>query len=230
MKQESEICRMKMRKADWLKIGALAIVFSIGLVWSYQILKPKRVLPIFNPAQLDERLVDESVQGKGIGHTTLPFALLNQYGDSITDADVEGKIVIADFFFTTCPGICKDMAVQMRRLQEAFKDNPSIILLSHSVTPEIDTVAQLYDYANMQGAIKGKWHLMTGDKPQIYKLARQSYFAVLDEGGNGDEDDFIHTENFVLVDKQKRIRGFYDGTVAEDIDRLMEDVRLLLVE
>lgn len=218
---------MKMRTSDWLKIGIVLVVFAIGLTFSYQILKPKTNLPIYNPSELDSRLVDESVQRKGRGHRVLPFKLVNQFGDTITEQNLEGKIYIADFFFTTCPSICKDMAVEKRRLQDVFKNDDQIVIVSHSVTPEMDSVAVMHAYGEMQGAIEGKWQLLTGDKPQIYKLARQSYFAVLDEGGNGDEDDFIHTENFVLVDSQKRIRGFYDGTSAEAVDKLIADIAIL---
>ena len=187
-------------------------------------------MPVYNPSQLDERLVDESIQRQGTGHRTLPFALINQNADTITEQAVEGKIFVADFFFTTCPSICKDMAVQKRRLQEAFKDDDRFMLLSHTVTPEVDSVPVMKEYADLQGAIPGKWELLTGDKPQIYKLARESYFSVLDEGGNGDENDFIHTENFVLVDTKKRIRGFYDGTSEEEVNQLMEDIKLLKEE
>ncbi|WP_417610698.1 SCO family protein [Owenweeksia hongkongensis] len=218
---------MKMRKSDWLKIGIVLVVFIIGLTFSYQILKPKPRLPIYNPSELDSRLVDESVQRQGRGHRVLPFKLVNQFGDTITEKNLEGKIYIADFFFTTCPGICKDMAIEKRRLQEVFKADDDVVIVSHSVTPELDSVPVMYEYGEMQGAIEGKWQLLTGDKPQIYKLARQSYFAVMDEGGNGDEDDFIHTENFVLVDPQKRIRGFYDGTSAEAVDKLIADIAIL---
>ncbi|HCQ17592.1 MAG TPA: SCO family protein, partial [Cryomorphaceae bacterium] len=116
---------------------------------------------------------------------------------------------------------------EKRRLQEVFKDDPDFVIVSHSVTPEMDSVPVMREYAEMQGAIQGKWQLLTGDKPQIYELARKSYFAIFDEGGNGDESDFIHTENFVLVDPSKRIRGFYDGTSKEDVDRLIEDIYIL---
>ncbi|WP_417600222.1 SCO family protein [Owenweeksia hongkongensis] len=218
---------MKMRKSDWLKIGIVLVVFIIGLTFSYQILKPKPRLPIYNPSELDSRLVDESVQRQGRGHRVLPFKLVNQFGDTITEKNLKGKIYIADFFFTTCPGICKDMAIEKRRLQEVFKADDVVVIVSHSVTPEMDSVPAMHEYGEMQGAIEGKWQLLTGDKPQIYKLARQSYFAVIDEGGNGDEDDFIHTENFVLVDPQKRIRGFYDGTSAEAVDKLIADIAIL---
>ena len=218
---------MKMRKSDWFKIGIVLLVFIVGLTYSYQILKPKPRLPIFNPSQLDSRLVDESLQRQGRGHRVLPFQLVNQFGDTITETNLEGKIYVADFFFTTCPSICKDMAIEKRRLQEVFADNDNIVIVSHSVTPERDSLPVMHEYGEMQGAIEGKWQLLTGDKPQIYKLARQSYFAVMDEGGNGDEDDFIHTENFVLVDAQKRIRGFYDGTSAVEVDKLIADIEIL---
>ncbi len=203
------------------------MIFIGGLITSYFILKPKPRLPIYNPSDLDERLVDSSLQAKGKDHTVLDFSLPNQYGETLSLDDLNGKIFIADFFFTTCPGICKDMAIQKRRLQQIFKEDTSIVLVSHSVTPEIDSISVMKEYADLQGAIKDKWHLLTGDKPQIYKLARQSYFAVFDEGGNGDETDFIHTENFVLVDTNNRIRGFYDGTSAESVDQLIKDIQTL---
>lgn len=218
---------MKIQKADWAKVIVVGLIFLVGLIWGYQILKPDPKLPIYNPSDLDDRLVDESIQRKGKDHRTLDFALVNQYGDTITQENLKNKIYIADFFFTTCPGICKDMAVQKRRLQNVFTDDSLIVMVSHSVTPEIDSVEVMREYGEIQGAIEGKWHLLTGDKPQIYKLARQSYFAVLDEGGNGDETDFIHTENFILIDKKNRIRGFYDGTSAISVDQLIKDIDLL---
>ena len=221
---------MKLNRADWLKIIGVGVIFIIGLSVSYQILKPKRVLPIYNPADLDRRLVATPLQNKGRNHRIIDFSLFNQFGDTISLADLEGKIIVADFFFTTCPGICKDMAVQKRRLQEVMMNEDLFIQVSHSVTPLQDSVPVMFNYGELQGAVKGRWHLLTGPKPEIYKLARESYFAVLDEGGSGDEADFIHTENFVLVDPQKRIRGFYDGTSAADVDRLIEDFYLLKKE
>lgn len=220
----------RLKPADWLRIGILVLVFVVGVFSSYLILKPEHRLPIYNPSELDRRLVDESVQRRGRNHRVLPFRLINQYGDTITQDSLAGKIYVADFFFTVCPDICKDMAVQKRRLQAALADEEDFVILSHSVTPELDSVPVLRAYGEAQGALRGKWHLLTGNKPQIYKLARQSYFAVFDEGGQGDENDFIHTENFVLVDKEKRLRGYYDGTSAADVDRLIADYRLLKAE
>tara|TARA_B100001115_G_scaffold171189_1_gene153387 strand:- start:4578 stop:5258 length:681 start_codon:yes stop_codon:yes gene_type:complete len=222
--------KVNLSRTDYMRIGVLILVFVAGIIGSYIILKPKERLPIYNPSELDERLVAKDLQQQGINHKVLPFKLINQYGDSISDADMEGKIYVADFFFTVCPDICKDMAVQKRRLQEALKDEPDFAILSHSVTPEMDSVPVIKAYADLQGAIPGKWHILTGDKPQIYNLARRSYFAIFDSGGNGDEADFIHTENFILVDKQKRIRGYYDGTSAEDVDRLIKDYAILKAE
>lgn len=117
----------------------------------------------------------------------------------------------------------------MVKIQEAFKGDESVMLLSHSVTPEMDSIPVLRKYADMKGVDDNKWNITTGDKKHIYELARKSYFAVIDEGDGGLQD-FIHTENFVLVDKKKQIRGYYDGTDAEDIDRLIEDIKLLQQE
>lgn len=222
--------KVKLTTTDWLRILVLVLVFVGGITGSYFILKPKPRLPIYNPSELDRRLVAEDLRGKGRNHKVLPFTLVNQFGDTLRDADMEGKIYVADFFFTVCPDICKDMAVQKRRLQETLKGESDFAILSHSVTPEMDSVPVIKDYADLQGAIPGKWHILTGDKPQIYNLARRSYFAIFDQGGNGDEADFIHTENFVLVDKQKRIRGYYDGTSEEDVDRLIADYAILKKE
>lgn len=218
---------MKLNTSDWLKLGILALVFFGGIYFAYQIVKPEKSLPVYNPSDLDRRLVADDLQRKGSNHKVLPFKLINQFGDTITEAAVNGKVYVADFFFTVCPDICRDMAAQKRRLQEELKAEKDFAILSHSVTPVYDSVPVIKAYADKQGAIPGKWHILTGDKRQIYKLARESYFAVLDEGGNGDESDFIHTENFVLIDKEKRIRGFYDGTSAEDVNRLISDYYIL---
>lgn len=219
--------KVNLSRTDYFRILILILVFVGGISGSYYILKPEERLPIYNPSQLDRRLVAEDLRRVGINHKVLDFKLINQDGDSISQVDTQGKVYVADFFFTVCPDICKDMAVQKRRLQEALKEEEDFMILSHSVTPDLDSVPVIKDYAELQGAIPGKWHILTGDKPQIYNLARRSYFAVFDQGGNGDEADFIHTENFILVDKLKRIRGFYDGTSAEDVDRLIEDYYIL---
>lgn len=222
--------KVKLSSTDWLRIGILAVVFVFGITASYHILKPPPRLPIYNPSELDRRLVSEELRGIGINHKALPFTLINQFGDSISEANVKGKIYVADFFFTICPDICKDMAVQKRRLQDAMLAENNFVILSHSVTPIMDSVPVMKAYGELQGAIEGRWHLLTGDKKHIYDLARKSYFSIFDGGGKGDETDFIHTENFILVDPDKRIRGYYDGTSAEDVDRLIADFYILKLE
>lgn len=192
----------------------------------YQILKPKVVLPIFQPAKVNAELVDSTIQHVKKYHTISEFSLTNQNGKTVTQEDYNGKIYVADFFFTTCLTICPIMTDHMVEIQNRLKDDSEIMLLSHSVTPEIDSVEQLKKYALKKGVNDSIWNLVTGEKKEIYNLARKSYLAVK-EDGNGDEYDMIHTENFILVDKKKRIRGFYDGTKIEDIEQLLKDIEVL---
>lgn len=192
----------------------------------YQILKPKEVLPIFQPAKVNTELVDSTIQHVKKYHTISDFSLINQNGKTITQEDYKDKIYVADFFFTTCQTICPVMTDNMVEVQNKLKNDSEIMLLSHTVTPEIDSVAQLKKYALKKGVDDAKWNLVTGEKKEIYKLARKSYLAVKTDG-NGDEYDMIHTENFILVDKEKRIRGFYDGTDDIDIQQLLLDIEIL---
>lgn len=195
----------------------------------YQILKPKDMLAIYQPADVERELVDSTIQHVKKYHTITDFSLINQNGKTITQKDYKNKIYVADFFFTTCQTICPMMTDNMAIVQEKFKNDPEIMLLSHSVTPVIDSVTQLKKYALEKGVNDRKWNLVTGDKKQIYRLARKSYLAVKTDG-NGDEYDMIHTENFILIDKKKRIRGFYDGTNSEEIERLLMDIEILKKE
>ncbi len=212
------------------KYKLFAIVFSvisaIIMVLFYKALQPKVVLPIYQPSMVNPDLVDSTVQHVRKYHTIADFSLINQNGRTITQKDYEGKIYIADFFFTTCPTICPIMTKNMARIQEMTKDDDNVLLLSHSVTPVIDSVAQLKKYAIEKGVDDAKWNLVTGDKKQIYGLARKSYLAVKTDGDGG-PFDMIHTENFILVDKERRIRGFYDGTKTGDIEKLMQDLEIL---
>lgn len=192
----------------------------------YNALQPKRRLPIYQPNMVNAELVDSTLQHVKKYHRIADFSLLNQNGDTITQENYRDKIYVADFFFTTCPTICPIMTANLVEVQAALADNPEILLLSHSVTPEIDSVAQLKKYAIEKGVNDAKWNLVTGDKKQIYELARKSYLAV-QEDGDGGPFDMIHTENFILVDKQRRIRGFYDGTKEEEMDRLLSDIEIL---
>lgn len=162
-------------------------------------------------------------------HKVGEFSLTDQGGQPVTPTDFEGKIYVTDFFFVTCPTICPKMTDQMLRVYEEFNENSDILFLSHTVMPEEDSVPVLKEYADKFNISSEKWKLVTGDKKQIYDLARKTYFAAVTEGDGG-VDDFIHTENFVLVDKDKRLRGFYDGTSKKDVDRLIKDIYTLLAE
>ena len=192
----------------------------------YNALQPKRRLPIYQPNMVNAELVDSTLQHVKKYHRIADFSLQNQNGDTITQENYRDKIYVADFFFTTCPTICPIMTANLVEVQAALADDPEVLLLSHSVTPEIDSVAQLKKYAIEKGVNDAKWNLVTGDKKQIYELARKSYLAV-QEDGDGGPFDMIHTENFILVDKQRRIRGFYDGTKEEEMDRLLSDIEIL---
>jgi protein SCO1/2 len=192
----------------------------------YHLLKVDSKLKIYNPADVNPRLVDFSMKHITKDHTVSNFELINQNGEIITNKNYENKIYVADFFFTRCQTICIAMAYNMGELQDFYKNDADIMFLSHSVTPVLDSVSVLKEYADRKGVIDGKWNVTTGSKKDIYELARKSYFAVLDEG-NGDENDFIHTEQFVLVDKEKRIRGYYDGTEKEDMIKLKKDIVVL---
>lgn len=186
-------------------------------------------MKVYSPADVNPSLVDFSVKHITKDHTIADFSLINQNGEIITQNNYKNKIYIADFFFTRCTNICIAMAYNMNQLQEYYKNDADIMFLSHSVTPEIDSVSVLKKYAIDKGVIDGKWNVTTGDKKHIYELARKSYFAVI-EDGDGGEDDFIHTEQFVLIDKERRIRGFYDGTDLKDMEKLKQDMMLLKAE
>ena len=208
-------------------LAIVLLILSIIIISIiYQILKPNEVLPIFQPSKVNAELVDSTIQHVKKYHTISDFSLINQNGKTVTQEDYKDKIYVADFFFTTCLTICPIMTDNMVEVQNNLKNDPEIMLLSHTVTPEIDSVAQLKKYALKKGVDDSKWNLVTGEKKEIYKLARKSYLAVKTDG-NGDEYDMIHTENFILVDKKKRIRGFYDGTDDLDIQQLLKDIEIL---
>ncbi|QTD39052.1 SCO family protein [Polaribacter batillariae] len=206
------------------------VVFSaIAIPVFYHLLKVDKKLKIYNPADVNPQLVDETMLHVQKNHKIADFRLINQNGETITNKNYTNKIYIADFFFTRCKTICIAMAYNMSELQEYYKNDDDIMFLSHSVTPVMDSVSVLKKYAENKGVIDGKWNVTTGAKKHIYELARKSYFAVLDEGDGG-ENDFIHTEQFILVDKERRIRGYYDGTEKEDMEKLKKDIVLLKKE
>ena len=212
------------------KFGIFFFVLStIIILIIYNILNVQKPLPIYQPAMVSEELVDSTIQYQKKYHKIADFELINQNGETITQDTYEDKIYVADFFFTTCQTICPIMTDHMFEIQKKILSDDEVMLLSHSVTPKIDSVAQLRKYAIQKGVIDRKWNLVTGDKKQIYELARKSYLAVKTDG-NGDEYDMIHTENFMLIDKKRQIRGFYDGTNPEDIDQLLKDIAILKKE
>jgi len=220
--------KINLKPSEWLKIGVLILVFVVGSTAAYQILQPKPRLPIYNPSDLNPAVVDDDLERVGRGHRIGDFNLVDQWGNKADSSLLEGKIYVADFFFTTCPTICIDMGANFQRIQETYQDEDRFHLVSHTVMPEIDTVEVMHAYGERMGAIKGKWHLLTGEKRELYRMARREYFAVMEQGTSFDPHDFIHTENVILVDEKKRIRGFYDGTSDLDIDRLIGDIQILL--
>ena len=213
------------RKRDFITIGFILLFSTAAITLFYAILKPTETLPIYQPAEVNEKLVDTSIIHVSKYHKISDFKLINQNGEEITQEFYKNKIYVADFFFTTCQDICPIMTKNMYRLQEELKEDNDILFLSHTVIPEIDTVQQLKKYAIDNKIDESKWNLVTGDKKQIYELARKSYLAV--EDAEFGEYDMIHTENFMLIDKKRQIRGFYDGTDDLEIDRLLSDIEIL---
>lgn len=230
-------CNFASRKENMLQFFSkykffavvLFVLSAIIISIIYSILKPKKVLPVYEPNMVNTELVDSTVQYVRKYHKIADFNLTNQNGEEVTQDTYKDKIYVADFFFTTCQTICPIMTGHMKEIQERLKEDNEVLLLSHSVTPKIDSVARLKRYALEKGVDDAKWNLVTGDKQQIYELARKSYLAAKSDGDGGPYD-MVHTENFVLVDKKKRIRGFYDGTNPEDIDKLIEDISILKSE
>jgi protein SCO1/2 len=220
--------RSIIKKYKWFLV-IVSVLSAIILSLFYSALKPKKTLPIYNPSMVNPELVDSTIQYISKYHTIADFSFTNQNGKLITQKDYEGKIYVADFFFTTCGSICPKMTTNLVEIQKAFINNSKVMLLSHTVFPETDSVSVLKEYSIKNGVIDSKWNLVTGDKKQIYTLARKSYLAV--KLGKPEElYDMVHTENFVLVDSKRRVRGFYDGTKKEEMDRLIEDITFLCTQ
>ena len=203
------------------------IVFSVVAISSFNYVQTQeKKLPIYSPSMVSDELVEEDLRYVKKYHRISDFSLLNQNGNNVTQDDYKNKIYVADFFFTTCPDICPIMTGNMLYLQENLKDT-NVMLASFSVTPKIDTVEVLKEYSTLKGVDDARWNLMTGDKKQIYDLARKSYL-VAKAIPDGKNHGMIHTENFVLVDRDKRIRGYYDGTNIEDMNKLLDDIQILI--
>lgn len=208
---------------------AFIAIWVAGMIVVYPMIKKNERLQVFQPSDVNPKLVDADMQRTAKAHRISDFSLTDQTGETVTNKDFENKIYVADFFFTTCPSICPKMTASLSELSDFYKNDNDIMFLSHSVTPVKDSVPVLAAYAEKYGVNHDTWKLTTGDKKHIYELARRSYFAVTTEGDGGVKD-FIHTENFILVDKERKIRGFYDGTSAEDMERLKSDVVILRYE
>ena len=217
---------MKGSFSNYKWIGLSIIIWGvISVSLFYSILKPVEKLPIYQPASVNSELVDTTIVHKINYHKISDFSLTNQNGETVTQNKFDNKIYVADFFFTTCQSICPIMTKNMKEIQDKLIKDSEVLLLSHTVFPEIDSVEVLKKYAIENDVIDSKWDLVTGDKKQIYDLARKSYLAAKDNSFG--EYEMIHTENFVLIDKKKQIRGFYDGTNKEEINRLYKDIKIL---
>jgi len=197
-----------------------------------QVVETSRVdyLPYYNDVSFTPHWITPGSEEEKQFHKIPDYELINQLGDTITSKTFDSKLYITDFFFTSCPGICLKMTGNMLKLQEEFKNDSEVLLLSHSVTPSIDSIPVLKNYAEKYEIIDNKWHLVTGDKTEIYNLGRNQYFVENDLGIPKDINDFLHTENFLLIDKQKHIRGIYNGLNRASIAQLITDVKALKEE
>ncbi len=198
----------------------LVIVMPLLAYGVYEYIQNKNyVLPVLGPVEL-------AANGDTLFHVIEDFEFVDQTGQTIDKQITLNKVVVIDFFFISCAGICPKMSRQMQRVHQQFLKDDNVVLLSHTVDPARDNQEAMSAYAELYGA-SGNWYFLTGDKPSLYKAARNSYMLVASEGDGGD-NDFIHSEKFVLLDKQGRIRGYYDGTAETEVNQLMSDVRLLL--
>ena len=209
------------------------MVLGIALFWSCttqeQRMNPAIELPFYNEVTYTPHWLSETDQGYNNIHTVADFSFINQNGDTVTNDTFTDKIYVTNFFFTLCPNVCPRMAKNLHLVQEEFAQNDRVKILSHTVMPWADTVERLAEYAALNDINVKQWHLVTGDKAAIYKMARKSYFA--DEGFGKTvttEEDFLHTENIILIDQKRRIRGIYNGTLPLEMKRMIEDMHSLL--
>jgi protein SCO1 len=190
--------------------------------------KTDRALPILGEREVVQKRVDGQLVSDTVYARIPDFAFINQDSQQVTNQTFAGKIYVTDFFFTTCPTICPKMKSQLLRVYEQFKDEPRVLLLSHSIDPVHDTVAVLRDYAQRLQVSSNKWHFVTGDKDAVYDMAMKYLVSAKEEGS--EPGGFLHSGHFVLVDENRHIRGIYEGTVAESVDQLMGDIQVLLKE
>lgn len=213
------------------KIGVCLLIFLVSCNTQVKKEKSSRVekLPFYSDATFTPTWVETESQQTDL-HKIPPFELINQYGDTITENTFKNKIYVTDFFFTSCPGICPKMTNNMLLIQSAFEKDEEVLLLSHSVTPEYDSVPVLKHYADAKGVLEKKWHLATGNRAEIYELGRTAYFVDEDLGEPKGLEDFLHTENFILIDKNRHIRGIYNGLNKTAISQLIADIKTLKKE
>lgn len=205
------------------------IFIFTGFMLSSCLSEKEKPLPIFGQREVIAIEIEGKKVADTVYHTIANFQFVNQDSALVTLETFEGKIYVADFFFTSCRTICPIMKTQMLRVYNAIQDMPEVLILSHTIDPDYDTVALLHDFADRLGVTSDKWHFVTGNKDSIYTLAQTSYFATALEDKT-EPDGFIHSGAFLLIDKKGRIRGKYDGTVEEDVNRLIADIARLRKE
>ena len=213
-----------MKKINWL------ILFTSLFCFSCKEKEDASQLPFYNTPDFTPQWLSVNDKDYNAIHTIAPFSFTDQTGRTITNAFVYGKIYVANFFFTTCGSICPKMTFHLKKVQDAFTNATDVMILSHSVLPEVDSIAKLKEYEEQMGINGKQWLLLTGSKDKIYSLARQSYFADEEIGFNKRSNEFLHTENCVLVDKKGRIRGVYNATLELEINKLIEHIKLLQKE
>ncbi len=217
------------------KIIFIFLLLLVCVPIAYYFNKPsdKKVLKVINPIDLNSEMVDVELRSKGKNHFIADFDLIDQDGLNFSSSSVSKKIWVVEYFFASCMGICPIMNEQMKRIQSAYYSDSNVVILSFTVDPENDTPKVLKEYANAHESVTGKWFFLTGNKESIYKLARKSFFLLKPAEAKNQGDvgsDFIHTNNFVLIDKNKQIRGYYDGTNRNEVDELIDDIAILQKE
>jgi protein SCO1/2 len=211
-----------------LLISAALIAVIVGYL-KINDKKPLRYLPYFGIQRVDTILKSGMYTKDTVFHTVQDFNFVNQDGKNVSQKDFDGSIYVTDFFFTTCQSICPIMSKEMEKVAAAYKGNSKVKILSHTVNPEFDSVPVLKAYAQQHNADVKQWMFVTGNKQELYAIARTGYYLNAEQGDGGPED-FIHTQNFALVDMEKHLRGYYDGTKPEEVDQLIKDIALLLKE
>jgi protein SCO1 len=207
-----------------LLIGSILFFTSCRQAVNHQVTVPFYNTPDFTPVW------EAYNPGKDTYHKVPRFSFVNQLGDPITEKNVENKIYLVNLFFTSCSGICPRMTETLMRVHDRFKKDTSVMIISHTVDPENDTPEQLLDFAERNTVLEPGWQFVTGDKDSIYTLARKGYFVEQVMGYNKDTNEFLHSENIILVDRHGHIRGIYNGTVLLDAGRMIDDIGKLKSE